>query len=205
MPKQILIADNDLLLSALVREALERAGYQVAVVGDGLEAWSKIQEGAPDFLILDLVMPRLDGARLCRHLKADPRFRSLPVIVLTGTPISGDSDMEALGAEAYVAKRASGAMVEDLLGTLRALERGERPARAPKDHRSDGDRARRLAHVPLTEAPAPAARACAETPPHRGGPARATRPRATGGARSSAPRPGDPGRGGRVAGAGPHR
>ncbi|HEX9897656.1 MAG TPA: response regulator, partial [Candidatus Methylomirabilis sp.] len=126
MPKRILIADNDVLLSALVREALEKVGYQVAVVGDGLEAWSKIQEGAPDFLILDLVMPRLDGARLCRHLKADPRFHSLPVIVLTGTPISGDSDMEALGAEAYIAKRASGAMVEDLLGTLQALERRER-------------------------------------------------------------------------------
>jgi signal transduction histidine kinase/DNA-binding response OmpR family regulator len=151
MPKRILIADNDVLLSALVREALERVGYQVAVVGDGLEAWSKIQEGAPDFLILDLVMPRLDGARLCRHLKADPRFHSLPVIVLTGTPISGDSDMEALGAEAYIAKRASGAMVEDLLGTLQALERGERPTRAPKDYRSDGDRPRQLVLELLAE------------------------------------------------------
>jgi len=139
MLKRILIADNDLLLSALVREGLEGAGYEVAVVGDGLEAWSKIQEGAPDCLILDLVMPRLDGARLCRHLKADPRFRSLPVIILTATPVYGDSHLETLGAEAYIAKRSTEAMVQDLLNTLQALERGERPTPAVGAHATNGE------------------------------------------------------------------
>ncbi|MGE5851133.1 MAG: response regulator, partial [Candidatus Methylomirabilota bacterium] len=151
MPKSILIADNDLVVSALVREALEGAGYEVTLVGDGLEAWGKIQEGAPDYLILDLVMPKLDGARLCRHLKADPRFRSLPIIILTGTPINGDSSLETLGAEAYVAKRSSEAMLQDLLNILQALGRGERPRVMGDRHGTSGDRPGQLVLELLAE------------------------------------------------------
>jgi signal transduction histidine kinase/CheY-like chemotaxis protein len=151
MPKRILIADNDLLVSTLVKEALEGAGYEVTLVGDGLEAWSRIQESAPDYLILDLVMPRLDGARLCRHLKADPRFRSLPVIILTGTPVNGDSNLEALGAEAYIAKRSSETMLQDLLSALQALGRGERAKGLASRRASNGDQPGQLVLELLAE------------------------------------------------------
>jgi signal transduction histidine kinase/CheY-like chemotaxis protein len=151
MPKRILIADNDLLVSALVEEALEGAGYEVTLVGDGLEAWSRIQEGAPDYLILDLVMPKLDGARLCRHLKADPRFRSLPVIILTGTPVNGDSNLETLGAEAYIAKQSSQSMLPELLSTLQALGRGERTKGASNRRGGNGDQPNQLVLELLAE------------------------------------------------------
>ncbi len=125
MPKKILVADNDDLLRSLVREALEEAGYEVSAVGDGLDAWRRLQVERPDYLILDLVMPRLDGIRLCEYLKMDPRFQALPIFVLTGAAAEAGSQLEALGAEACIAKRAAREMVGDLLDAIRTFERGE--------------------------------------------------------------------------------
>ena len=81
MRNKVLIADNDHLLRAAMQEGLESAGYQVSGAADGLEAWQKIQDEPPDYLVLHPVMPKLDGVRLCGNLKADPRFRSLPIFV----------------------------------------------------------------------------------------------------------------------------
>jgi len=128
MRNRVLIADNDHLLRAAVQEGLESAGYQVSGAADGLEAWQKIQEESPDYLVLHPVMPLLDGVRLRGYLKADPRFRSLPIFVLTDTAPESARELEGLEAEAYITKRSAGETVVSLLRAFYAFEQGERPA-----------------------------------------------------------------------------
>src|SRR5450756_2024744 len=100
MRNRVLIADSDHLLRAAMQEGLESAGYQVSGAADGLEAWQKIQDESPDYLVLHPVKPKLDGVRLCGYLKADPRFRSLPIFVLTETASESARELEGLEAEA---------------------------------------------------------------------------------------------------------
>jgi signal transduction histidine kinase/DNA-binding response OmpR family regulator len=128
MRNRVLIADNDHLLRVAVQEGLESAGYQVSAAADGLEAWQKIQDESPDYLVLHPVMPKLDGVRLCGCLKADPRFRSLPIFVVTETTPESSRELEGLEAEAYIAKRSAGETVVSLLHAFYAFEQGERPA-----------------------------------------------------------------------------
>jgi signal transduction histidine kinase/DNA-binding response OmpR family regulator len=130
MRNRVLIADNDHLLRAAVQEGLESAGYQVSGAADGQEAWQKIQDESPDYLVLHPVMPKLDGVRLCGYLKADPRFRSLPIFVLTDTAPESARELEGLEAEAYIAERSAGETVVSLLRAFYAFEQGERPSAA---------------------------------------------------------------------------
>jgi signal transduction histidine kinase/DNA-binding response OmpR family regulator len=122
----VLVADDDPLIREILRDALEGAGYRVSVAADGLEALEKIEQEPPDYLVLDLVMPKLDGGRLCAHLKSDPRLRSLPVVVLTGVAVEAAHRLSTLRADACIAKRSAQPMIHDLLATLKALARGDR-------------------------------------------------------------------------------
>jgi PAS domain S-box-containing protein len=126
---RVLLADNDELVRAVLGKALGEAGYEVSLAADGLQALCRIEERRPDVLVLDLVMPRLDGARLCRHLKANPRFTSLPVLILTGAAPEATPGLAELRADGWLAKRDAGGMIRDLLRWLGALqEGGARPA-----------------------------------------------------------------------------
>ena len=128
MRNRVLIADNDHLLRAAMQEGLESAGYRVSGAADGLEAWQKIQDESPDYLVLHPVKPKLDGVRLCGSLKADPRFRSLPIFILTDTTPESARESEGLEAEAYIATRSAGETVASLLRAIYAFEQGERLA-----------------------------------------------------------------------------
>jgi PAS domain S-box-containing protein len=119
-----LLADNDALLRTLVQTELEAAGYEVAVAANGVDAWQQLEARPADYLILDLVMPQLDGARLCRHLRADPRFRSIPVLILTGAAAEVAAGVADLPAVACLAKREAAAMIPEVLRWLAAPEAG---------------------------------------------------------------------------------
>lgn len=146
MRNRVLIADNDHLLRAALQEGLESAGYQVSGAADGLEAWQKIQDESPDYLVLHPVKPKLDGVRLCGYLKADPRFRSLPIFVLTETDSESARELEGLEAEAYIAKRSAGETVVSLLRAFHAFEQGERPT-APGERVQNPDETLHAAEV----------------------------------------------------------
>ncbi len=123
--KRILVADDDALVRRLIADALRDAGYHVSEASDGLEVLRRLQAEPPDFLVLDLVMPEIDGAQVCRYLKAHPQLRALPVVLLSGAATESAAQVEELGVAAYLPKRAAEAMIPDLLRMLRALERGE--------------------------------------------------------------------------------
>lgn len=81
--RNVLIADDEPMVSRLLRIALERAGYRVTTVPDGLQAWERIRETAPDVLITDIDMPRMNGEQLCKRVQSELPARTFPICVLT--------------------------------------------------------------------------------------------------------------------------
>jgi two-component system cell cycle response regulator len=86
----ILVADDSLLIRAIVRNGLEEEGYQVIEADDGLSALEQCRKRAPDVVLLDVEMPGLDGLEVLRELKADPNLRNIPVVFLTGRTSTDD-------------------------------------------------------------------------------------------------------------------
>ena len=83
-PVSILVADDDPDLRDILRSILEPDGFQVVEAADGEAALRLVQDRRPDLLILDYVMPRMDGTQVCKTLKQDLLLRHLPIIMLTG-------------------------------------------------------------------------------------------------------------------------
>jgi CheY-like chemotaxis protein len=88
----ILIADDRASSRELLRTVLERAGYDVIEAEDGEVAVERARTGSPDLILLDLQMPKLDGYGVLAALRADERFRTLPVLALTASAMSGDRE-----------------------------------------------------------------------------------------------------------------
>jgi len=83
MPRKVLIADDDVSVCKLISVALENEGYTTKHAYDGLETLDKVQEWKPDLLLLDVMMPKLDGWSVAAELRANPETAQLPVIMLT--------------------------------------------------------------------------------------------------------------------------
>lgn len=101
----ILIADDDPLLRTLVEHKLSLAGHRVIAAEDGAQALSEIARLKPDLVVLDAMMPVLDGFEVLRRLKSDPATAGLPVIMLTALKREADivGALE-LGAADYLVK-----------------------------------------------------------------------------------------------------
>ena len=101
----VLIADDDAVSMYLLRHCLTSAGFDVRCADDGREALRLMREEPPALVILDVMMPVMDGLELLRHAKADPKLAAVPVVVVTSR--EQDSDiLEALklGAADYLVK-----------------------------------------------------------------------------------------------------
>src|SRR3989338_304546 len=83
MSKKILIVDDEVDLVETLTFRLEAAGYTVVKAYNGQEGLEKAREENPDLILLDVMMPKMDGYTLCRLLKFDVKFRGTPVIMLT--------------------------------------------------------------------------------------------------------------------------
>jgi two-component system, OmpR family, alkaline phosphatase synthesis response regulator PhoP len=101
----ILLAEDEPDIQLVARIALEDEGHYVVVVDDGAAAVERAQAEPFDVVLLDIMMPRLDGFSACNRLKADPRTRHVPVIFLTARSQSFDvRDGLNLGAVGYIIK-----------------------------------------------------------------------------------------------------
>lgn len=102
---KILVVDDDEDSRTLLAHLLKREGYEVATAVDGQDAVEKLPDDSIDVLLLDVMMPRMDGFAVCKALKKDPKTASLPVILLTAR-----DDMETrangmkLGVSDFLAK-----------------------------------------------------------------------------------------------------
>ena len=80
---KILCIDDDLLLLGLFTEALERQNFQVVTAADGPSGLEKAKKERPDLVLLDVMMPGMDGFEVCRRMRADPDLKDIPVIIAT--------------------------------------------------------------------------------------------------------------------------
>lgn len=101
----ILVADDEEDLRELVAYRLTRSGYNVIGAEDGQEAFELAAERTPDLMILDVMMPKLDGYELTRRVRAEAALRSIPVILLTARSQESDIDRGfEVGADDYLKK-----------------------------------------------------------------------------------------------------
>ncbi|GAA4738906.1 response regulator transcription factor [Gordonia alkaliphila] len=116
---RILVVDDDRAVRESLRRSLTFNGYTVETAGDGLEALEKVVADRPDLIVLDVMMPRLDGLEVCRRLRA--AGDDLPILVLTARDSVSErvSGLDA-GADDYLPKPFA---MEELLARLRALSR----------------------------------------------------------------------------------
>lgn len=90
MPKKILAVDDERHIVRLVEVNLQRAGYEVVTAYDGREALEKVKSENPDLVVLDVMMPYMDGFEVLKNLKADPTTAEIPVIMLTAKAQDAD-------------------------------------------------------------------------------------------------------------------
>jgi len=104
-PKKILIVDDEVDLVETVRFPLEMEGFNVLVSYNGEDALSQARKERPDLILLDLMLPKLDGYKVCRLLKFDERYKSIPILMLTAKTQEKDKalGMET-GANEYITK-----------------------------------------------------------------------------------------------------
>ena len=81
----VLVVEDDLQIAAVLTDLLESEGYRVTTSVNGA-AVGQAQAEPPDLVLLDVMMPGMDGTEVCRHLNADPRTRDVPVVFLTAMP-----------------------------------------------------------------------------------------------------------------------
>ncbi len=132
VPARILVVDDEPPIVDLLQYNLQRANYEVLVARDGQEALIKARQEEPDLIILDLMLPHLDGLEVCRALR---RERDVPIIMLTAR----DSEVDRvvgleLGADDYVVKPFS---VRELMARVGSVLRRASPRQPEKDPDSD--------------------------------------------------------------------
>ncbi|MDP0500415.1 MAG: response regulator transcription factor [Verrucomicrobiota bacterium JB022] len=103
--KRILVVDDEPDVTELVSYRLRREGYEVEVINDPLQIMGKAREFNPDLFLLDIMMPDLDGMKICRMIRADNKLRTVPIIFLTARGEVEDriKGLES-GADDYIAK-----------------------------------------------------------------------------------------------------
>ncbi|MEN6350607.1 MAG: response regulator transcription factor [Syntrophomonas sp.] len=121
---KILVVDDETHIVELVKFNLEKEGYKVIVAYDGQSALEKVKDGLPDLIVLDIMLPKMDGLEVCRTLKLNPEYNTIPIIMLTakGEEIDTVLGLE-MGADDYIKKPFSPReMVARVKARLRALK-----------------------------------------------------------------------------------
>ena len=127
MPSRVLIVEDEPDIRALLAFHLEREGYQVARAASGADALRQVRAARPDLVLLDLMLPEMDGLEVCRRLRQDPATAALPIVMLTakGEEVDRVLGLE-LGGDDYVTKPFS---PRELVSRVKAVLRrsGEEP------------------------------------------------------------------------------
>jgi two-component system alkaline phosphatase synthesis response regulator PhoP len=104
-PKKILVVDDEVDLVETVRFPLEMEGFDVLVSYNGEDALNQARKEKPDLIILDLMLPKLDGYKVCRLLKFDERYKHIPILMLTAKTQEKDKILgKETGADEYITK-----------------------------------------------------------------------------------------------------
>jgi DNA-binding response OmpR family regulator len=103
--KKILVVDDEVDLVETLRFPLEMEGFDVLVSYNGEDALNKARKENPDLILLDLMLPKLDGYKVCRLLKFDERYKHIPILMLTAKTQQKDKLLgQETGADEYITK-----------------------------------------------------------------------------------------------------
>ena len=118
---RVLVVEDERDVAELLRYNLGKEGYDVVVAATGAEAVRQAHEARPDLVLLDIMVPQLNGWEICRRLKQDTETRAIPVIMVTGRVEEGDKVLGfEVGADDYVTKPFS---PRELIARIRAVTR----------------------------------------------------------------------------------
>jgi len=102
---KLLVVDDEAHIRDMLTLLLEMHGFSISTAVDGHDAWEKISQNCPDVVILDVMMPEMDGITLCKMLRANTQTADLPVIMLSGkTQFGAEAEGFAAGANFYMWK-----------------------------------------------------------------------------------------------------
>ena len=122
--KRILVVDDEPDFCAIVQGNLEKEGFVVEVAYDGAEGLAKVRANPPDAIVLDVMMPEMDGYAVCKEIKNDPKLKEIPVIMLTAVASHVSStryshyDGMSMEADDYLPKPAS---AEEITNSVKGL------------------------------------------------------------------------------------
>ena len=136
---RILVAEDDPDIASLLAHYLQRAGFEADMVASGRDVLPRVKKAPPDLLLLDIMLPGLDGLEVCRAVRSDPHTAAIPIIMVTAKGEESDRIVGLeLGADDYITKPFS---PNEVIARIRALLR-----RAHRSGPGDG----RLTYGPLS-------------------------------------------------------
>ncbi len=119
----VLVVEDSLTQREMISELLKGSGLKVIVAGDGIEALEQVQSSSPDLVVLDIIMPRMNGYEVCRRLKGNQKTQNLAVVMCSAKKEEFDRYWGIRqGADAYISKPFH---PQELVGTVKQLLRGE--------------------------------------------------------------------------------
>ncbi len=118
MPAKILVVDDEVHLARIIQFTLQHEGFEVSIAFDGEEAIAKAWDENPDLIILDLMLPVIDGYRVCNILKGQEFFCDTPIMILSGRDMDKERLDEAPRADFLMSKPFN---TEDLIETVNTL------------------------------------------------------------------------------------
>ena len=122
--KRVLVVDDEPDFAAIVQTNLEKEGFEVEVAYNGVEGLEKVYANPPDAIVLDIMMPEMDGYAVCKTLKSDEKCADIPIILLTAvashvtTTRYSHADGMSTEADDYIAKPAS---AEEITESIKRL------------------------------------------------------------------------------------
>ena len=129
---RVLVVEDEADVAEMIRYNLGKEGYDVRLAANGTDALRQVKEAKPDVILLDIMVPHLNGWEICRRLKQDRETAAIPVIMVTGRTEEGDKVLGfEMGADDYVTKPFS---PRELLARVRAVTRRGRSGEAEVSH-----------------------------------------------------------------------
>ncbi len=122
--KRILIVDDEPDFSTIVKKNLEKEGFEVELAYDGAEGLAKVRSNPPDAIVLDVMMPEIDGYKVCSTLKSDDKYSGIPIVLLTAVASLVTStryshyDGMSMEADDYLPKPASAEQIAESVKRL---------------------------------------------------------------------------------------
>lgn len=117
--QRILIIEDNKAFLKIMKMRLEAKGYHVLTAEEGLEGLNLARSQKPDLIISDIMLPKMDGHKICRFLKFDQSMQHIPVIMLTSRDLEADANLaKACRADAFIAKTTKAAIILDVVEKL---------------------------------------------------------------------------------------